>query len=443
MLSTTKPISLFNSKQATKYLACICFFSQFFLPLYAQKNYAALVNPFIGTGGHGHTYPGATMPFGMVQLSPDTRLEGWDGCSGYHYSDSAIYGFSHTHLIGTGVADYCDILLMPFTGKVQWRNEDYKSAFSHAKEEAEAGYYKVLLDKYKITAELTTTLRTGIHRYSFPNNKGRLIVDLNHRDEVLVSYIKIINKYEVAGMRRSRSWAQDQQVYFHIKFSKPIAETLVALNDSIVEQKDFVAGNNVKAVFDFDLGSDKQLTVKVGISGVSAANAAFNLNEEAAGMGFDAIRKQASDAWNKELAKINVESVEKDKQVIFYTALYHAMLSPNLYHDVNGDYRTTDGKVYHSNTFTNYTVFSLWDTYRALHSLLNLIDQKRSLNFIQTFLEQYKKGGMLPVWELAANETFCMIGYHSVQVILDAWQKGIRGFDEKNCTAGNDKLCRE
>lgn len=414
--------------------AILAFFLLFSSVLTAQnKNYASLVNPFIGTGGHGHTYPGASMPFGMMQLSPDTRLEGWDGCGGYHYSDSLIYGFSHTHLSGTGIPDYCDILLMPFTGDVQWNNKEYASPFSHKNEKATPGYYEVLLDKHNIKAALTTTVRAGMHQYSFPSGatEGKILIDLKHRDEVLESSLEIVNDYEVRGMRRSKSWAANQVIYFYLKFEKPLKSYGIAVNDKLQPGSNKAAGKNIKSYISFDLSGNPALQVKVGISGVSMENAHMNLDTEMPGWDFNLIKTNAETAWNKELGKIEVSGGSSDEQTVFYTALYHASLNPNIYTDVNGEYRGTDKLVHKANGFTNYTVFSLWDTYRALHPLMNLINKKRSNDWINTFLVQYKYGGMLPVWELSGNETFCMIGYHSVPVIVDAYTKGINNFDKE------------
>jgi predicted alpha-1,2-mannosidase len=399
--------------------------------VFAQVSYTSLVNPFIGTGGHGHTYPGASLPFGMMQLSPDTRLEGWDGCSGYHYSDSLIYGFSHTHLSGTGIADYCDVLLMPFTGDVQWENKAYASSFSHKNEKASPGYYEVLLGKHNIKAALTTSIRSGMHAYTFDAAalEGKILLDLKHRDEVLESSLEIVNKNEIRGMRRSKSWAQDQTVYFIMRFDTPFKEYGIALNDKLQSEMLTAHGKNIKSYFVFDLGANKTIQVKVAISGVSMENAKLNLEAEIPEWEFETVKKKAAETWNMELSKIQITGGTHDQQVAFYTALYHSMLAPNVYMDVNGQYRGTDLKVHQAEGFTNYTVFSLWDTYRALHPLLAMIDKKRTGDWINTFLAQYKNGGMLPVWELSGNETFCMIGYHSVPVITDAWQKGIRNFD--------------
>jgi predicted alpha-1,2-mannosidase len=397
---------------------------------FSQKNYTSLVNPFIGTGGHGHTYPGATLPFGMMQLSPDTRLKGWDGASGYHYSDSIIYGFSHTHLSGTGAVDYGDVLLMPFTGTTRWNNSDYASPFSHKNEKASPGYYEVLLQKDSIIAQLTTTLRAGMHQYTFPSNaeKGALLIDLEHRDEVLESWIEKVSDTELRGYRRSRAWAQDQRLYFFIRFETPITEYTV-LNDGVITNAGKVTGKKLKIAVRFGLDENKTARVKLGISGVDEAGARRNLQSEITTWNFNSVRNSAEKAWNDELGKIEVTGGTRGQEIIFYTALYHTLVTPNIYQDVDGRFRSTDLTVHNASHFTNYTAFSLWDTYRALHPLMTITHQKLTSDWINTFLAQYKYGGLLPVWELSGNETFTMNGYHSVAVIWDAYQKGIRGFD--------------
>lgn len=404
-----------------------------FVVLYtsAQKDYTTLVNPFIGTGGHGHTYPGASMPFGMMQLSPDTRMADWDGSSGYHYSDSVIYGFSHTHLSGTGIPDYCDVLMMPFAGEVKWNNTEYRSPFSHKNEKASPGYYEVLLDKHNIRAQLTTSYRSGMHQYEFApgTNDGAVLIDLKHRDQVLESYIEKLSPYELRGLRRSKSWATNQYVYFYIRFEQPIEEFAVLNDDGRMVNTSIVQGTNVKAFVRFNTSAHKMIKAKVGISGVSVDGARLNLDTEIPHWNFNQVQQAAKEAWNKELSKIDVKGGTKDQQTAFYTALYHTFLAPNIYQDVDGQYRGTDLKVHKANSTTNYSVFSLWDTYRGFHPLMTIINQKRTTDWINTFLTQYQQGGMLPVWELSGNETFCMIGYHSVPVIVDAYQKGIRGFD--------------
>ena len=378
------------------------------------------VNPFIGTGGHGHTYPGPSLPFGMIQPGPDTRLTGWDGCSGYHYSDSRLYGFSHTHLSGTGIPDYTDILLMPMTGEPLLNNgadgkPGYSSTFSHDEEDARPGFYAVTLRDHGIRAELTTTLRVGMHRYT--QTQGRpmhVILDLEHRDPLREAAIDVVSDREVSGVRRSRSWARDQVVYYVIRFSQPFTAG--------------VASNPNKRALSFATSSEP-LLVKVAISAVSVEGARKNLEAELPGWDFDAVRTSADAAWERELSKITVDGGTKDQRTIFYTALYHAMLAPNVYMDVDGQYRGRDFKVHRADGFTYYSVFSLWDTFRALHPLLTMIDPPRTRDFIRTFLRQYEEGGRLPVWELAANETDTMIGYHAAPVIADAVIKGIDGFD--------------
>ncbi len=398
------------------------------------------VNPFIGTGGHGHTYPGATLPFGMVQLSPDTRLTGWDGCSGYHYDDSVIYGFSHTHLSGTGIPDYGDVLIMPTVGGFQLKsgyisekrktNKGYGSVFDHSSEKARPGYYSVFLKDYGIKAELTATGRCGFHRYVYPvkAKKANIILDLKHRDRVLSSALYVLNDTTIAGYRISTGWAKRQYVYFYARFSKPVLSYKIALNDSIIGSPRSVSGKNIKAVFYFDNTVSDTLLVKVGISAVDTAGARKNLEAEIPHWDFDRIVKQADSAWNAQLSKIKI-SADSLTMVKFYTALYHTMVAPNLFMDVDGRYRSTDLKIHRDTTFTNYTVFSLWDTYRATHPLYTIIEQKRTVDFIKTFLKQYQYGGLLPMWELAGNYTYTMIGYHAVPVIADAYLKGIRDFD--------------
>jgi len=410
-------------RKAFLYFAfCILHFS-----LAAQKDYTQLVNPFIGTGGHGHTYPGASMPFGMMQLSPDSRMADWDGSSGYHYSDSLIYGFSHTHLSGTGIPDYCDLLFMPFVGEVKWNNKEYRSTFSHRNEKASPGYYEVLLDKHKIKAQLTTSYRSGMHQYTFPSTAkdGANLIDLEHRDEVLEAWIEKVNDYELRGLRRSKSWAQNQYLYFYIKFEKPIKEFAVLDDAGRVQNTAMMQGKKLKAFVRFALDASKIAKAKVGISAVSAEGAKKNLESEIAHWEFGKVRTDAKTAWNKELSKIDIKGGTKDQQTTFYTALYHTFLAPNIFQDVDGSYRGTDSKIHRAAGFTNYTIFSLWDTYRAYHPLMTILKQKRTGDWLKTFLAQYQNGGMLPVWELAGNETFCMIGYHSVPVIVDAFNKGI------------------
>jgi predicted alpha-1,2-mannosidase len=395
--------------------------------LFSQNN-QQFVNPFIGTGGHGHTFPGATLPFGMVQLSPDTRIDGsWDGCSGYHYSDSVIYGFSHTHLNGTGVSDFGDILLMPTMGEVSFDNKEYSSAFSHDNEKASAGFYSVKLDKHNIDVQLTTSTRVGMHQYTF-NKSGlaNIIIDLNHRDKLLYGDIKIINSRTIQILRRSEAWATNQYVYAQIELNVPMEISKVVANQET--KKNFYSGTELKIAFSKQVKSGEKIIVKVALSPTSYEGAKLN-SSEISGWDFEKVKKLAQESWNLELSKIQITETDNDKLSIFYTALYHTMMQPNIAQDIDGKYRGRDTKIHESDRFDYYSVFSLWDTFRAAHPLYTLIDKKRTADFINTFLKQYEQAGRLPVWELASNETDCMIGYHSVSVMADAMAKGITGFD--------------
>ena len=392
------------------------------------QDFTKYVDPFIGTGGHGHTYPGAVTPHGMVQLSPDTRLEGWDGCSGYHYSDNYIYGFSHTHLSGTGCSDYGDILLMPMINDPSPDNKKYGAGFSHKNETASPGYYSVKLQN-DIKVELTASDRVGWHKYQFPQGGGSIILDLKHRDKVLESTIKIIGNNQVEGMRRSEAWASNQHIYFIIEFSRPFSSSGIWKNDTLLENSKDVSALNLKSFFTFPKDGG-EVKVRVGISSVNIEGARNNLKAEAKDWDFERVSNNAHSAWRTELSKIEIKGGTIDQLKTFYTALYHTMVVPNINMDVDGKYRGRDNKIHTSTTFTNYSVFSLWDTYRAANPLYTIIDQKRTLYYIQTFLVQYQQGGRLPVWELSGNETDCMIGYHSVPVIVDAAMKGINKFDK-------------
>ncbi|NQX86104.1 MAG: glycoside hydrolase family 92 protein [Flavobacteriaceae bacterium] len=395
---------------------------------FAKKKQALVsyVNPFIGTGGHGHTYPGATLPFGMIQLSPDTRLDGWDGCSGYHYSDNYIYGFSHTHLSGTGVSDYGDILLMP-TNAINFDNgskdnKGYGDYFSHDTEIAQAGYYKVHLDTTNIDVELTVSKRSGIHKYTFPKDSKQIVImDLEHRDEVLDSKINMISNTEISGYRHSKAWATNQHLFFNVHFSRPFTK-MTLLNDKS-------EGKHVKAAFEFEHSEHNILEIKIGISPVDETGARKNYGKEIATKSFNQIKKEAQDLWEKQLEKIVVEDHNTDNLTNFYTAMYHTMIAPNLYQDVDGRYRGMDLKVHQNVNFEYYTVFSLWDTYRATHPLYTIIEQDKTNHFINTFLAKYKEGGIMPIWDLSACYTGCMIGYHGVPVIADAYLKGIKNYD--------------
>ncbi|MEZ4878503.1 MAG: GH92 family glycosyl hydrolase [Flavobacterium sp.] len=396
-----------------------------------SQNYQQYVNPFIGTGGHGHTYPGATVPFGMVQLSPDTRIDGsWDGCSGYHYTDNVIYGFSHTHLNGTGCSDFGDIMLMPTMGEPSFDPKEYSSIFSHANEKASAGFYSVKLDKHNIDVRLTTSTRVGFHEYTF-NKAGQanIILDLNHRDKLLEGEVRIIDEKRIWVKRRSEAWARDQYVFALIEFEKPFGINKVKCNG---EKGRRFNGTELALSFSRKVEKGEKLKVKVTLSPTGYEGAELNASE-IKDWDFNKVKKAAEQLWDKELSKIEISESNNDKLTIFYTALYHTMVQPNIAQDIDGKYRGRDNKVHEGEGFDYYTVFSLWDTFRAAHPLYTLIDKKRTADFINTFLKQYEQGGRLPVWELASNETDCMIGYHSVSVMADAMAKGITGFNYEKC----------
>ncbi len=384
------------------------------------------VNPFIGTDGHGHTYPGAVAPFGMMQLSPDTRLEGWDGCSGYHYSDKHIYGFSHTHLSGTGVSDYADVLLMP-TNTITFNNgadgeKGYRSTFSHEDENASPGFYEVLLKDTDIKVSLTVSRRSGMHKYEFPSAENQIVIlDLEHRDKLNDVKLNILSDTEISGYRFSKAWATNQKLFFNIQFSKPfkVEDTLMSSTFK----------TSTKAALKFHNPKNEPIYVKVGISAVDEQGAKLNLEKEIGTKTFNEVKSEIEKLWKKQLEKITIEDRVEDKKVIFYTSLYHSMLAPHLHQDVDMRYRGMNDSIYKAEDFEQYTVFSLWDTFRATHPLFTLIEQKRTAAFIRTFLRQFKEGGQLPIWELAANYTGCMIGYHAIPVIADAYAKGIRDFD--------------
>lgn len=393
------------------------------------------VDPFIGTGGHGHTYPGATLPYGMVQLSPDTRLEGWDGCSGYHYSDSIVYGFSHTHLSGTGVSDYGDILLMPMTGTPTFDNgskngpdSGYASRFRKSDEQALPGYYRTVLADYNIEVQLSATERCGLHRYTAqPEDSIHLILDLEHRDPVLESQLVMVDERHLEGYRFSNAWARDQRVYFSLELSRPFVD--YEMRGESADSAPVFSGKSVKGRFTFPPSQDGELEIRIGISGASIEGARANLAAETQNLDFDNAVSQADSIWNEALNKIVVKGGTDQQQRIFYTALYHTMIVPNLFSDVNGDYRGMDGENHKIVLSPQYAVFSFWDTFRATHPLYTLIEQERTNQFIRSLLRKYEEGGILPIWELGGNYTGCMIGYHAIPVIADAYLKGIRNYD--------------
>lgn len=410
-------------------LLLLLFISSFYLQ---AQELTRDVDPMTGTGGVGHTYPGATLPHGMMQLSPDTRRDGsWEGCSGYYHSDSLIYGFTHTHLSGTGCSDYGDVLVMPFTGPPSFDPTAYASRFRHEDEIAEPGYYAVTLTDENIRAEFTTTQRTGMHRYRFLNSSSssrQLLIDLRHRDKTLDANLRFVSPTRIEGFRRSEAWAKDQHIYFVMEFAEPFITVTPGMRGKPLTIGNIIEGENVAASLSFAAGTTP-LLVRIGISSVDIQGARKNLEAELPHWEFDRVHADASQAWENELGRIRVRGGSKPQRTNFYTALYHTMVVPNVMSDVDGRYRGRDDSIHTAIGHTQYTAFSLWDTFRAAHPLYALIDSARTLDYIKTFLNQYRQGGRLPVWELSANETDCMIGYHSVPVILDALVKGIDDFD--------------
>lgn len=406
------------------------------------KEYTDSVNVFIGTGGHGHTFPGATLPHGMVQLSPDTRLFGWDACSGYYYDDTSIMGFTHTHLSGTGIGDYGDILFMPVVGEkpliagtAENPDEGYRSRFSHEQESARPGYYQVLLQDDSINVELTATLRAGLHRYTYPKaSDARLIVDMEptiHGHQHPVTQIRVVNDSTIAGMKYTVGWAKRHYVYFYTVFSSPFDYKLYS-GTEYQSDSTSVTVNTAKAVMSFrNLPADGRVLAKVGISSVDEEGARLNVEAEIPNWDFEGVMKQANTAWNEALGKIDIETSDNDSRTVFYTSLYHAFIQPSLASDVDGRYRTMGHEIKQDASYTNYTVFSLWDTFRAAHPLYTIATPEQNQAFIRSLLRKYDEGGILPKWELASNETGTMIGYHAVSVIADAMMKKQCDFDVK------------
>ena len=428
----------------------------------AQQRFVQYVKPLIGTEKMGHTYPGATVPFGAVQLSPETdtlsyevngRYNGdvYNYCAGYKYEDKTIVGFSHTHFSGTGHSDLGDFLIMPTQGKLQLNpgtaanpKSGYRSAFSHENETAEAGYYKVKLDDDHITAELTATTRVGMHQYTFPkSDQSHIILDLmagiyNYEDKTVWTYVRVVNDTLVTGYRQTNGWARTRTVYFAMSFSKKFKgygqknydakQAYRGFWGKFDQNKNFpeIAGKKLRMYFDFDTDEGEKIQIKFALSPVSQENALENMRAEIPGWNFEQVRAQAQANWDKELSKIDIRATENDK-VNFYTAMYHAFINPTTYMDVNGQYKGLDQGVHTAKGFTNYTTFSLWDTYRALHPFFNLIQPARNNDMVQSMLAHYAQNSlhMLPIWSHYANDNWCMSGYHSVSVIADAVIKGV------------------
>ncbi len=419
------------------------------------------VNPFIGTGGEGHTYPGATVPFGAVQVSPDTEIkyfrQSFPWCAGYQYGDSTIIGFSHTHFSGTGHSDLGDVLLMPVTGDLRLTpgssaapDSGYRSRFSHAQEMAEPGYYYVKLLDNDISVELTATERVGVHQYIFPAaDTGRIILDLTQTiysfdDKVRWAYLRIENDSLVTGYRQTNGWAPDRYLYFAISFSRPFHSYGIVKEDKMeyygfgprqAHLKNYPerGGRKIKAYFNFPDPHQEKIMVKVSISAVDIQGALNNMDMECPDWDFDKIRRSAREKWNNELNKIIIEGSTKEK-AIFYTSVYHTLLAPVIYADADHRYRGLDQQIHIADGFTNYTIYSLWDTYRATHPLFTITQPDRVPDMIRSMLAHYDQSvhHLLPVWAFYSNETWCMIGYHAVSVIADAFQKNIRSFDAEH-----------
>ena len=397
-----------------------------------ETDYTQLVNPFIGTDFTGNTYPGAQAPFGMVQLSPDNGLGGWDRISGYFYPDSTIAGFSHTHLSGTGAGDLYDVLFMPVTLPFKEAEGELgiHSKFSHQDEEASAGYYRVKLQDYNINVELTATPRCGVQRYTFPKAESMVILNLKKAmnwDFTMDSQIEIVDSCNIRGYRFSEGWARGQKLYFATRFSKPFKS--VELDNAEIKLKGEKVGTSNIARFMFDTEDGEQITLVTALSGVSVEGAVKNLNAEAPHNDFDQYLADAKADWNKQLQRIEVVGTNNDDKVNFYTALYHSMIAPIIYSDVDGKYYGPDKQVHQADGWVNYSTFSLWDTFRAAHPLFTYTEPERVGDMVQSFIAFYEQNGRLPVWNFWGSETDMMIGYHAVPVIVDAYLKGIGNFD--------------
>ncbi len=405
-----------------------------------KVNLTQYVDPYIGTGFHGHVFVGANVPFGAVQLGPTEIGKGWDWCSGYHISDSTIVGFQHTHLSGTGIGDLGDISFMPTTGDVHVEKgtladpkSGYFSLFSHTDEVAKPGFYSVKLKRYGIGVKLTATTRVGFQEYIFPASKdSHIIIDLQEgiADIPTETFIKLVDKHTIEGYRFSRGWARDQRIYFTTVLSKDIKRFSV-YDSTALKQGVVLKGNKVKGVISFSTKQGEKVYVKTGISPVSSANAFQNINIEIPAWNFNTIAIEANNVWNNQLKKIQIKTDSLSQLKKFYTAMYHTMIAPSVFNDVNGDYWGTDKKVHNSVKFTNLTTFSLWDTYRAENPLFTIMQPERMKDVINTMLAIYQQQGRLPVWHLMANETNTMVGNSAVPVIVDAYLKGFKGFDAK------------
>jgi len=414
------------------------------------------VQPRIGTGGHGHCYPGATVPFGMVQLSPDTFNKGWDWCSGYNYSDDSIMGFSHTHLSGTGIGDMLDVLVMPCTGRVKLEpgtrehpESGYRSRFSHGQEESVPGYYSVLLRDYRIRAELTATSRVGVHRYTFPEDKsGHFVVDLDHGYDdgpgvVRWASLKVIGRDTLIGGKSTNRWATGREIFFAMKFSRPFDRVdLFADGILVSDSSQDIRAKSLKAVVYYATAGQEQILFKTGISGVDADGAMGNLLAEMPDWTFDGIRKVSADLWERELSRIRVTGGTQKQRQIFYTALYHCMVAPTLFDDVDGRYRGMDGRNHKlASGEHNFSTYSLWDTYRAVHPLFTIAFPERVTAFVNCLIRMAGESSFgMPIWPLQAKETQCMTGFHSATVIAEAIAKGFPGIDVQGAYVAMKKV---
>ena len=439
------------------------------MSLYSQNeiDYTKYVNPLIGTSKMGHVFPGATAPFGMVQVSPQTNFQvmynedgsynkqTYEYCAGYQYKDSTIIGFAHTNFSGTGHSDLGDVLIMPTTGDLHLSpfdtedEEGYYSVYSHENEEASPGYYKTELESYKIKAEVSASDRVGYHRYTFPeSDDAHILLDLvynvyHHDNKNVWTFLRVENDSLITGYRQTKGWARTKKVFFAIAFSKPFTSYGHKKYDDISyngfyrrfeESVNFpeMAGKNIRAYFNFDMAENESLDLKVALSNVGIDGALKNLETEIPHWDFDKVRMETKEKWNKELNKIQVETLNEDDKINFYTSMYHTNLSPIIYEDVDGRYRGLDQIIHTSKDFTNYTIFSLWDTYRALHPLFNITQPQRNNDMIKSMLAHHDQSvhHMLPIWSHYANENWCMVGYHATSVIADAMVKGVGDFDK-------------
>jgi predicted alpha-1,2-mannosidase len=436
----------------------------------SSENLVKYVKPIIGTQRMGHVFPGATVPFGAVQLSPETDTVGYElngkynpdvykYCAGYQYDDKTIVGFSHTHFSGTGHSDLGDFLIMPTVGELKLNpgtadkpHSGYRSAFSHQDEVSEANYYKVKLADYSITTELTTSTRVGFHQYTFPkSDQAHIILDLisgiyNYPDKNVWTYVHVVNDTLITGYRQTSGWARTRVLYFAMTFSKPFyqygyrnysqREVYHGFWGKFNQNKNFpeIAGRQIRTFFDFKTEENEKIKIKLAISPVSMDNALTNMRTEVPGWDFDKVKRDGQQQWEKELHKIEIQSSSKDEKENFYTSMYHAMINPTIYMDIDGSYMGLDRNMHKADGFTNYTTFSLWDTHRALHPLFNIIEPDRNADMIGSMLAHYDQSPehMLPIWSNSGNENWCMSGYHSVPVIADAIIKGNITFDANN-----------